>query len=314
MSSKNKKQNNNKNDSVVQSVDEESLNSQDTTVPQSQVEQTIEPDKSIQNTDILVDADTVVLESTTAKTKTNKFFRSVRVPFVFLLCMVVLCGIIYTVVITGISQALFPYQSNGSIITVTFPDGTQKSYGSEHIAQEFTEQWYLIGRPYGGPSNSNPSSQEQQEFVQERIKWWREFDPDNKADIPIELVTMSGSGVDPHISPEGANFQIQRLMKGRANQNVVEETVLDEEGNPVLALDENGDPIPVLDVNGNPVLDEEGNPVYQVETVKKSNPKIRTEQEIRAIIKKYTKGRFLGFIGEPTVNVLLVNLALDGLL
>lgn len=171
------------------------------------------------------------------------------------LVMTVLCGIVYTGVVTGIGQLLFPYQANGSIVTVTLADGTQKSYGSELLAQTFTKPEYLIGRP-SGTTNLSPVSDAQAALVKERIAWWQAFDPDNKSDIPVELVTASGSGIDPHISPEGAEYQVARIAKARG--------------------------IP--------------------------------EVQVREIIARYTTGRFLGLFGEPAVNVLNVNLALDGLL
>lgn len=169
--------------------------------------------------------------------------------------MTVLCGIIYTGIITGIAQLLFPNESNGSILTATLKDGTQKEFGSEWIAQSFTEPKYLIGRP-SGTSNLSPVSSEQMKIVQERIEWWKSFDKYNKSDIPMDLVTSSGSGVDPNISPAAAEFQVSRIAKIRGI----------------------------------------------------------SEDRVRKIIHKNTTGRFLNFIGEPGVNVLKVNLELDGLL
>ncbi len=169
--------------------------------------------------------------------------------------MTLLCGVLYTMAVTGIAQLVFPNQANGSVITVTLRDGTQKNYGSELIAQEFTKPEYLIGRP-GGVSNLSPVSKEQKKLVQERTDWWHSFDPNNKADIPMDLVTASGSGVDPNISPAAAEYQVSRIATARN----------------------------------------------------------MTEDEVRNIIKACTSGRFLGFIGESAVNVLKVNLALDGLI
>lgn len=182
----------------------------------------------------------------------GKFLRPVLICFVII---TILCGIIYPGIVTGIAQLLFPDQANGSIITVTLADGTKKKYGSELIAQEFTEAKYLIGRP-SGTTNLSPASKEQEALVQERINWWHTLDQNNQADIPVDLVTASGSGVDPNISPEAAEYQVARIAKER---NV-------------------------------------------------------SEDYVREIIEKYTIGRFLGFWGEPAVNVLKVNLALDGLL
>ena len=169
--------------------------------------------------------------------------------------MTVLCGILYTAAVTGIAQLIFPGQANGSILTVTLKDGTQKEYGSALIMQEFTKPEYLIGRPTG-TTNLSPVSDEQKLRVQKRIDWWHSIDPDNPSDIPMDLVTASGSGVDPNISPAAAEYQVPRIARERD----------------------------------------------------------MSEDEVRAIIEKYTAGSFLGFWGEPAVNVLKVNLALDGLL
>ncbi|TCL59500.1 K+-transporting ATPase ATPase C chain [Kineothrix alysoides] len=184
--------------------------------------------------------------------KNNNLLKSAIICFGI---MTFLCGIIYTAAITGISQLFFSKQANGSAIIITLKDGTQKEYGSGLIAQDFKLPEYLIGRP-AGTSNLSPSSQEQQTLIQERIDWWHSFDPDNTADIPMDLVTASGSGIDPNITPEAAEYQIERIAQTRN----------------------------------------------------------MTEDEIRHIIEDYTSKRFLGFIGEPAVNVLKVNLALDGLL
>ncbi len=169
--------------------------------------------------------------------------------------MTILCGVLYTAAVTGIAQLVFPNQANGSIITVTLNDGSKKEYGSELIAQEFTKPDYLIGRPMG-TTNLSAVSEEQEKLVQARIDWWHSIDPNNKTEIPMDLVTASGSGVDPNISPEAAEYQVARI-----------------------AIERN-----------------------------------MSEEDIKKIIAEYTTGRFLGFWGEPAVNVLKVNLALDGLL
>ena len=185
----------------------------------------------------------------------KKLCKSLRPALVCFLIMTVLCGVIYPGVVTGIAQALFPSQANGSIITVTLKDGTKKDYGSALIAQEFTKSEYLIGRPLG-TTNLNPVSEDEKKLVQEHIDWWHTFDPLNTSDIPIDLVTASGSGVDPNISPAAAEYQVARIAR--------------------------------------------------VRTI--------SENTVREIISKYTTGKFLGFWGEQTVNVLEVNLALDGLI
>jgi len=185
----------------------------------------------------------------------KKILKALRPALVCFFILTILCGIIYPGIVTGIAQVVFPDQANGSIITVTLKDGTKKDYGSALIAQEFTKTEYLIGRPMG-ITNLSPTSIEQETLVQDRIIWWHSFDLENKEDIPMDLVTASGSGVDPNISPVAAEYQVARIAKQR---NISEDTV-------------------------------------------------------REIIDKYTTGRFLGFWGEAAVNVLKVNLALDGLL
>ena len=157
--------------------------------------------------------------------------------------MTVFCGLIYPLVMTGIAQLTMPYQANGSLIYVEEEDGSVVCYGSELIGQEFTEPQYLIGRPNTGSaaaSNLSAVSEEQAELVQERIDWWHELDPENTADIPMDLVT--------------AEYQVPRIARERG----------------------------------------------------------MSEDEVRAIIAKHTDGKDLGFMGEDRVNVLMVNLELDG--
>jgi len=185
----------------------------------------------------------------------KKIFKSLRPALISFLVLTIICGVIYPGVVTGFAQIVFPKQANGSIITVTLKDGTKKNFGSALIAQEFTEPKYLIGRPMGA-TNLSPVSKEQQALVEKRIKWWHTFDPQNKKDIPMDLVTASGSGVDPNITPAAAEYQVARVARVRGI----------------------------------------------------------SESAVRTIIKKYTIGRFLGAFGEPAVNVLKINLALDGLL
>jgi potassium-transporting ATPase KdpC subunit len=169
--------------------------------------------------------------------------------------MTILCGILYTATVTGIAQLIFPMQANGSIISTILKDGSQKAYGSALIGQEFTTPEYLIGRPMG-TTNLSPVGKEQAALVEKRVAWWYLLEHDKTEKIPMDLVTASGSGVDPNISPEAAEYQVVRISRER---NV-------------------------------------------------------SKDAVRAIIEKYTTGRFLGIWGEPTVNVLKVNLALDGLL
>lgn len=185
----------------------------------------------------------------------SNLMKVLKPAFLCLVVMTVICGVIYPGIVTGIAQAAFPEKANGSVITVTLKDGTKKELGSALIAQEFTKPEYLIGRPTG-TTNLSPVGEEQKKLVQERVDWLHSIDPDNAADIPADLVTASGSGVDPNISPAAAEYQVARIASKRN----------------------------------------------------------MSEENVREIIKKYTTGRFLGFWGEPAVNVLKVNLALDGLL
>ena len=178
------------------------------------------------------------------------------------------CGILYTGVVTGVAQLFFPEKAGGSIIEV---DG--KKYGCELLGQQYTDDAHMWGRimnidvstykdesghtlMYAAPSNLSPASEEYEALVAERVEKLRAANPDmDETAIPVDLVTCSGSGLDPHISPAAAEYQVARIAKAN-------------------------------DV---------------------------TEDEVRAIIEKCTDGRFLGLFGEETVNVLKVNLMLDGI-
>ncbi|WP_041139919.1 potassium-transporting ATPase subunit KdpC [Beduini massiliensis] len=192
-----------------------------------------------------------------------------RKMIVFALLLTILCGGLYTLSVTGIAQVLFPHTANGSIIEI---DG--KKYGSALLAQQFTEDKYLWGRimnvdtatftdesgqplSYGTPSNLAVTSEEYEQLISERVQKILAAHPDQAGKpIPVDLVTCSGSGLDPEISVAAAKYQIERI----ANQRHI------------------------------------------------------TSQEVEAIIDRYTTSRFLGIFGEPVVNVLKVNLALDGIL
>lgn len=179
----------------------------------------------------------------------------------------VVCGLGYTLVVTGIAQVAFPYQANGSLIKVD-----DKIVGSELIGQNFEDEDHMWGRiqnvsvvedengelmAYSAPSNLSPASEEYQELVDARVEKIRAANPDADMDaVPVDLVTCSGSGLDPEISPDAAEYQVPRLSKATG----------------------------------------------------------KSEDEVREIIAQCTKGRFLGVFGEPTVNVLKVNLMLDGVL
>lgn len=202
---------------------------------------------------------------TKTQTKQSVFPKALGMFIVFTL----LCGVIYTGVVTGIAQLIFPNRANGSIIEI---DG--KKYGSELLGQQYTDDAHMWGRimnidvstftdengkmlMYSAPSNLSPASEEYAELVRERVEKLRAANPDmDEAAVPVDLVTCSGSGLDPHISPAAAEYQVARIAK--AND--------------------------------------------------------MSKDSVREIIDKCTSGRFLGVFGEKTVNVLKVNLMLDGIL
>lgn len=187
-----------------------------------------------------------------------KTFKAALMPgFKMLMVMTVICGFAYTLIVTGISQLFFPEEANGSIVTVALAEGGEKQIGSKLIGQGFTEPKYLLGRPNTGASASqlSPVSSEQKELVLERIANLEKIDPMNKSEIPMELVTASGSGVDPEISLATALYQVDRI----ANERGI------------------------------------------------------SEKEVEKVIQNNTIGTIFGKIGEPRVNVLGVNIQLDGL-
>src|SRR5438132_2838734 len=176
-----------------------------------------------------------------------------------------LTGLLYPLVVTGIAQVVFPWQANGSLIVQH-----GRPVGSTLIGQPFDDPKYFWGRlsatspaPYTafnadrqtGSSGSNygPLNPALQEAVQARIKALRDAAPTNTAPIPVDLVTASGSGLDPHMSPAAAEYQVRRVAQARG----------------------------------------------------------LSEEAIRRVVAQHTDGRTLGLLGEPRVNVLAVNLALD---
>lgn len=187
----------------------------------------------------------------------------------FFLVMTVLTGVLYTAVCTGLAQVVFPHQANGSIIEV---DGV--AYGSELTAQQFSDEDHMWGRLMSpstgtftddegndvlwyGPSNLSPAGEEFGAVVQARIDQIHAAHPE-KGDkpIPSDLVTNSGSGFDPHISPAAAEYQVERLAKNTG----------------------------------------------------------KSVSEIREIVAACTEQPQFGILGEARVNVLKVNLMLDGIL
>jgi potassium-transporting ATPase KdpC subunit len=131
-------------------------------------------------------------------------------------------GVLYPAIVTGLAQILFPSQANGSLIV----DRAGKIVGSKLIGQPFSNPKYFWGRPSatapfsynaGASSGSNlgPANPVLVDAVKIRIQALKDADPDNKAPVPVDLITASGSGLDPHISPEAAHYQISRVAKGR---------------------------------------------------------------------------------------------------
>ncbi len=145
----------------------------------------------------------------------------IRNAVMTLLVFTMLTGLIYPMVVTGLAQVIFPDQANGSIIT---KDG--KIVGSALLGRQFEDPKYFWGRlsattpyPYNGRSSSGsnlgPNNPDLMKAMQARIQALREADPGNMAKIPVDLVTASGSGLDPHISPAAATYQVQRVAKVR---------------------------------------------------------------------------------------------------
>lgn len=150
--------------------------------------------------------------------------KSIKIFLIF----TIICGIIFPLSITGISQLLFKEKSNGSIIEI---NGVK--YGSELLAQKFTGNEYLWGRImnidtstfknekgevllYGAPSNLSPASDEYKEIIGKRVKDIKKANPEKANEpIPVDLVTVSGSGLDPHISVAAAEYQVDRIAKER---------------------------------------------------------------------------------------------------
>ena len=182
-----------------------------------------------------------------------------RPALMLLLLLTLVTGVAYPLLITGIAQAVFPSQAQGSLIVKG-----GKVVGSRLIGQPFDDPKYFWSRPSAtspfadnagssAGSNLSPTNPDLVKAVQGRVDALRAADPGNTAPVPVDLVTASGSGLDPHISPAAAFYQAPRVAKAR-----------------------------------------------------KLPP-----EKVRELVERHIEGRFLGFLGEPRVNVLALNLALD---
>lgn len=186
-------------------------------------------------------------------------FGQLRVATKMLLVLTILTGLLYPLAMTVASQILFYHRANGSLIV---RDG--KTFGSELIGQPFDDPKYFWSRPSAtGPFPYNTASSSgsnlavtnpaQVEAIAQRTRRLHESDPKNTAPIPEDLVTASGSGLDPHISPQAAQWQVGRVARARG----------------------------------------------------------LSEERVLRLVEQHTQPRQLGILGEPVVNVLELNLALD---
>jgi K+-transporting ATPase ATPase C chain len=148
--------------------------------------------------------------------------KHLKPALLMLLIWTAITGVAYPFALTGLAQLLFSHQANGSLIT----DSQGKPFGSELIGQSFSDPKHFWGRPSatspypyhaGASSGSNlgPTNPALAESVKTRILALKEADPGNTLPIPVDLVTASGSGLDPHISPAAAEYQINRIAKAR---------------------------------------------------------------------------------------------------
>jgi len=188
-------------------------------------------------------------------------WQPLRTALLLFAVMTLLTGVLYPLAVTGLAQALFPRQANGSLIKIN-----KEKAGSELIGQPFSGPRYFWGRPsatmpvaYNGASstgsNLGPSNPALKEAVRRRIAALRSADPENGRPVPVDLVTASASGLDPHISPSAAMYQAPRVAKARG-------------------IDEG---------------------------------------KIAELVRMNIQDRKFGIFGEPTVNVLRLNMALDAL-
>lgn len=268
----------------------------------------------------------------------KKRFTTLRAALVAVLAFTLICGIVYPFIATLISRTAFPYESNGSQIIVTLADGKKVEYGSELIGQSFDKPYYLFGRVNNGsPTNISPENPDHQANMEARLEYLRKLGYE-KDGVPQNLLTSSGSGVDPHITPDDADWQVEYLAKNRFDygwrlvvdegNNVVDYIRLTEcEANTPDAITGSYKTVAMKDepvtVDGKTVYCEEAetHTLYFKPASVDEGLKVLDEYDaeayeryVRGVIDEYTEGRWLWIFGDPTVNVLLVNLALDGLL
>lgn len=148
--------------------------------------------------------------------------------------LTILTGVAYPLAVTGLAQLLFPDQANGSLI---YKDG--KPLGSTLIGQPFDDPKYFWGRPSAtapfpynaaasSGSNLGPTNPVLPEAVKTRVAALKAADPGNDAPVPVDLVTASGSGLDPHISPAAAEYQVRRVARARGRQEAFVRTVVSQ--------------------------------------------------------------------------------------
>lgn len=148
-------------------------------------------------------------------------FKQVKIAIKLLIIISVLTGLLYPLCVTGLAQLFFPKKANGSLIS---QEG--KIIGSELLGQSFTEAKYFWGRPSAtlpypynaaasSGSNLGPSNPNYLSIIKGRVASLQKVDPAHQALVPVDLVTASGSGLDPHISPLDAYYQVPRIAKAR---------------------------------------------------------------------------------------------------
>ena len=179
----------------------------------------------------------------------------IRTAVVLLFLLTLLTGVLYPLVVTGLAQFIFPHQANGSLMV---RDG--RPAGSALVGQAFDDPRYFWGRPSAtspfpynaaasAASNLGPSNPELSKAVRARIAALHAADPDNRQPVPVDLVTASGSGLDPHISPAAAFYQVPRVAKARGlDEGMVQSLVLAHERKRDFGF--LGEPVvPVLELN-----------------------------------------------------------------